>query len=659
MMAMSAAAMRGTVLDGKYVLTSPIGGGRFGTVYAATHIALQKAVAVKVLHAGDALAARDFARFRVEAEALGRLDHTNIVRVTDFGIDPAGAGTPYLVMELVDGRPIDERVRAAEPEDLPRIAAWLTGVAAALDHAHDAGVAHGDLSGRNVLLAVEGGSPAVKVIDFGLAGLKGQDSADLGFSLAGTPEYIAPERLRGEPPSPAADVYALAVLAYRLVSGRYPFEGRVREIVQARLTREAPPLSEAWLNFSGELDAVIRRGLAAPASERPGRASAFAGAFTSAVRNETRRRWRWREGPRRVAAAAVVALLAGAATPWMAALPAVQRIEGAAEDLRFALSTAQPADPRLQLVVLDDEALAADPTPLSHQASSVAAVLDAALAQGAAAVAFDLLLPAEWAADAAFEDLVLRHAGRIVLAVAGDGGMVVGTEAVGPLAAAALGPDAASGLFALVSHGPAPDGVVRRAHAARLDTVGALRPTMAGRLAALLDGVPLRTPAFVMDYRLEAGSLSRQGWRGFAQAVEAGARFDDQALLIGAEFAGSGDRHRVPGPGRLAAEVSGLALQGVAAHTLLQGTPLVDATSLTTRALASTAALPAGVAMLWCRRRSRAVLGAVGGLGVLLAGVHAAWLAGVLVPVAACVLAWLAAAIVTGLARPVLPGAPE
>ena len=136
----------GMVLDGTYLLHDAVGGGAFGAVYRATHLALQKRVAVKLLHAGAALTARDFQRFRVEAEALGRLAHPNIVTVSDFGVDPAGGGVPYLVMEFVAGQTLETVAGSKGPVDLTTAIAWLRQVAAALDHAHAHGVTHGDLT---------------------------------------------------------------------------------------------------------------------------------------------------------------------------------------------------------------------------------------------------------------------------------------------------------------------------------------------------------------------------------------------------------------------------------------------------------------------------------------------------------------------------------
>ncbi|MGE3704734.1 MAG: protein kinase [Vicinamibacterales bacterium] len=655
---MLATAKSGYVLDGKYALQSVLGSGRFGTVYRATHVALQKPVAIKVLHAGSAMTARDFERFRVEAEALGRLDHPHIVRVTDFGVDPQDPGLPYLAMEVVEGRPLDEQVLPPGREGLATAVTWLTQIAAALDHAHAAGVAHGDLSGRNVLVSGDGAEAIIKIIDFGLAGLTlatpeerrsaAPDADECTLRIDVTPECAAPERLRGEPPSPAADVYALGALACRLVTGRYPFEGPSSHVLQARLINRAPALSTLRPDAPRELDDAIQRGLAARASDRPTSASQLAGAIAAAVHEHERRQWRRREAPRRLAIAGGLALTLAGVMPWFAESPPIQRLEGGTEDIRFALSAPREPDARLLLVTLDDAALDADPRPLVDQASAFAEVLSAALLQGASTVAFDLLLPREWATDEEFGAFLAQHSDRIVLGLAADTHGITGTEPVDPMVAGVLGPEATSRLFALVTHAPATDGVIRRGRTAVPDVTGAARPTLAGRVAELVGTATMAAPGdwFVIDYRIDATVLPRAGWQEFTQAVRGGARFDDRALIIGADFTGSGDEHRVPGPRRLSAAVSGLALQGVTINTLLQRAELRDAPPAAAGVLGGVAAFAAGLSVLLVRRPRVGMLGVAGTLAVVLLAAQAAWLAGLMVPVVAPAVACMVAALV-------------
>ncbi len=669
---MPAEVIAGAVLDGKYILQAPLGGGRFGTVYRALHIALQKPVAIKLLHAAH-LSARDFEQFRVEAEALGRLAHPHIVGVIDFGVDPHGAGTPYLVMELVAGQTLDEIVARGGPIDLVRAAPWLQQVAAALEHAHASGVVHGDLSARNVIVDGTGDATSVKVIDFGLARLvapgappappddAGDSASALSPRLAGTPPYMAPEHLRGDPPTPPGDVYALGVLASVVLTGRAPFEGDARAIMQQKLTSEAPPLSSLYSDLPTEIDEAFASALARTAATRPS-ASMLAGQLVASARHLVRRRWRRREAPRRLALAMGVSVLLAWLGAWVAAQPAVARLDGAAADAQFALAPALTADPRLLLVSLDDASLAGDATPLSSRAGEFATIAFDTLEAGASVVAFDLLLPEAWAADPRFGDLLLTHAPRLVLGMVSDGATVVGPEAIDPLVAGALGPEAASALLGLVSHVAAPDGVVRRARARVVDREGRARPTLAGRIADIVHptiGAAAGAAPFVVDFRLDASRIERKAWRRFAEDVSRGTRFDNQIVIVGAEFTGSGDRHRVPGPGRLSSEVSGLSLQGVITHTLLQDRPIADTPPGWVWFGTVVVLLAAVITIVWVRRLLTAAVICVGIIVAGLSVAQAALLVGYLSPLGAPALLWLVACGAALVLRSRLPAPPE
>src|SRR3954471_20696713 len=139
-----------SVLDGKYRLDERLGEGTVGLVYRATHLGLKKVFAVKLLKPGPALDPFSVSRFRWEAEALGRLRHPHVVEVTDFGVDP-GTGSPYLVMELLEGAPLAELCRQG-PLPLARALPIPDAIAAAVDAAHAQGILHRDLKPGNVLL---------------------------------------------------------------------------------------------------------------------------------------------------------------------------------------------------------------------------------------------------------------------------------------------------------------------------------------------------------------------------------------------------------------------------------------------------------------------------------------------------------------------------
>lgn len=211
----------GTLLEGRYLLTEPAGRGGSATVWHARDERLGRMVAVKLLNAhllGDEAALH---RLQAEAQALARLRHPNLADVYDYGLVYQGRrlGAAYLVMELIDGVAVTQLL--AEQKSLPweQAAHVAAQIADGLAAAHARGVVHRDIAPGNILLTGDG----VKIIDFELCAPPGSDECDADGQLIGTPAYVAPERLDGGLVQPAADVYALGVLLYRMLSGTLPW----------------------------------------------------------------------------------------------------------------------------------------------------------------------------------------------------------------------------------------------------------------------------------------------------------------------------------------------------------------------------------------------------------------------------------------------------
>ena len=182
------------VLDAKYLLERRLGSGGMGAVYLAKHTVLQKAFAVKLVKPRESRDIRFLARFRIEAEALGKLNHPYIVQVTDYGIDPRNNGIPYLVMEYLEGKSLAEKMYSKGALQFEEALPLLSSIAQALDYAHSCGILHRDLKPENVFLAqsTTGGNEIVKIFDFGLARFLDERASE---HIQSSAKYDATEQL--------------------------------------------------------------------------------------------------------------------------------------------------------------------------------------------------------------------------------------------------------------------------------------------------------------------------------------------------------------------------------------------------------------------------------------------------------------------------------
>jgi hypothetical protein len=230
-------SLNAEVLASRYQLESLIASGGMGSVWRAVDLVLDRPVAVKLLRAELAQHADTIARFRAEARHAAGLSHPAIAQVYDFG-EASGDKPAFLVMELIDGPPLTDLIaRGALPAG--EVLDIIAQVAGGLTVAHAAGVVHRDIKPGNLLIDRAG---LVKITDFGVAYAVGSAPLTRTGTLIGTPAYLAPERISGQPAGPASDLYSLGMVAYECLSGQVPFTGTAMEIALAHRLQSLPPL---------------------------------------------------------------------------------------------------------------------------------------------------------------------------------------------------------------------------------------------------------------------------------------------------------------------------------------------------------------------------------------------------------------------------------
>lgn len=281
----------GTLLADRYRIDALLGAGGMGRVYAAEHVLMHKRLAVKVLHRELTSVPDVVARFEREAMAAANIDHPNVAAATDFGRLPDGC--VFMVMEYVEGRNLRDEI-AAGPLPVERATAIARQIASALASAHALEIVHRDLKPENVMLVSKGADPDfVKVLDFGIARVPIAETTD-GDSkpitragmVFGTPEYMAPEQALGQVVDGRADLYALGVILYEMLSGVRPFVASSQTgVLGQQLSHAAPPFAERCpgLRVPYAIEQIVLRLLDREASARFPTATAAVAAIDAAL----------------------------------------------------------------------------------------------------------------------------------------------------------------------------------------------------------------------------------------------------------------------------------------------------------------------------------------------------------------------------------------
>jgi len=263
----------GGLLADRYRLESRIGAGAFGTVYRAIHLELDSAVAVKVLQTGMQQDQDQIARFRREGISACRVKHPNAVSVLDFGV--TAQGTAYLVMELLVGHSLFEELLRKKALTPARAAQVLMPVCDVLEVAHRAGIVHRDIKPSNIFLQRTPVGEVVKVLDFGIAKIAGENAIKHNLTvegaILGTPAYMAPERFSNKAYDGRSDVYSLGITLFQMLEGRLPFlaSGDPMAVAMMHLNEAPPPILRLPPAARAPLQSLVDRALAKRPADRP------------------------------------------------------------------------------------------------------------------------------------------------------------------------------------------------------------------------------------------------------------------------------------------------------------------------------------------------------------------------------------------------------
>ena len=262
--------LRGKLVDGRYRIMNRLGEGGMGLVYEARHEVLGTPLAIKVLRSDAAKDAEALERLKREAMSASAIGSKHIVDVRDFGRLPDGS--PYVVMEKIDGTDLYNAIRAGR-FDWPRAKHVARQIAEALAAAHERGIVHRDLKPENVLLTTQGErDDFVKIVDFGIAKIAGTEKITQAGRVMGTPEYMAPEQCSGHAVDHRADIYALGVLIFEMVTRQLPFRNKdLMELLRMQIRDRPPDVSSTVpedADLPARLDWLVHRCLAKDRAER-------------------------------------------------------------------------------------------------------------------------------------------------------------------------------------------------------------------------------------------------------------------------------------------------------------------------------------------------------------------------------------------------------
>jgi serine/threonine protein kinase len=279
----------GRVIEGRYRVDARLGDGGMGVVYRATRLHIDDAVAIKTLRPALLAYPQSLERFRREAKAAARLKHPNVVTIHDFGITDDRIA--YLVMELIEGQSLRSLIDQQGSLTQADAVEITCQICAALDEAHRQDIVHRDLKPDNIILSKASGGLRVKVLDFGIAKLRGLATGDGSLTesgtVLGTPRYMSPEQCLGEELDGRSDIYSLGIVLYEMLTGAAPFSSpSVGALILQHVNHTPLPLRAINIAISPAIEAVVAGALEKSREARPQSATAFSQELKRALSTE-------------------------------------------------------------------------------------------------------------------------------------------------------------------------------------------------------------------------------------------------------------------------------------------------------------------------------------------------------------------------------------
>lgn len=262
--------MIGTMLPRHYRITGKLGRGAMSMVYGGIYEPLNQPVAIKLLKSHLVSDLPTFKRFQQEAKTAGALEHPNIVGILDFGV--TDQGVPYLIMELLQGESLSERLKRCKSMPVDSVISLFAQAGDALQYTHERGIIHRDVKPSNILIVLEHGEDMVKIVDFGIAKMQTMEGGTGGAAeltatgeVFGTPLYVSPEQAMGRPLDSRADIYSLGCVMYEALAGVPPFNAPTAfDVIRMQITENAKPIEDARpdLHIPPSLAVAIERAMA-------------------------------------------------------------------------------------------------------------------------------------------------------------------------------------------------------------------------------------------------------------------------------------------------------------------------------------------------------------------------------------------------------------